>query len=148
MKVKNCSPFTFTEQYYLLSLEFCQVFQKVTLLPQELSLCRQSFPSDGYRDNIHVSISVQCFTLKLLDDDIFVLKCLEILFTWLSTNSQASVAQAEEQSPINRKVGGSTPGFPGPHAEESLGKTLNPVLPRNAAIGVWMCMNAQKKASI
>jgi len=47
----------------------------------------------------------------------------------------AVVAQEEEQSPTNRKVGGSTPAS-GPHIEVSLGKTLNPTLPTDASIGV------------
>ena len=31
-------------------------------------------------------------------------------------------------------------GFPGLHVEESLGKTLNPMLPTDVSIGVWMCV--------
>jgi len=43
--------------------------------------------------------------------------------------NRVTVAQEEEQSPINRKVGGSTLASPGLHFEASLGKTLNPTLP-------------------
>jgi len=47
-----------------------------------------------------------------------------------------AVAQEEEQSPANWKVSGLIPSFPLPHAEVSLGKTLNPTVPSNASIGV------------
>jgi len=41
-----------------------------------------------------------------------------------------TVAQEEEQSPTNRKVG----GFPGPHVKVSLGKILNPTLPTDVIV--------------
>ena len=47
----------------------------------------------------------------------------------------AAVAQKEEQSPTNQWLDSS---FPVPRVEASLGKMLNPMLPTDASIGVWM----------
>ena len=49
---------------------------------------------------------------------------------------EAAVAQEVEQLSAGEKIGGSIPGFPNPHAEVSLGKTLNPTISPNALISV------------
>ena len=56
---------------------------------------------------------------------------------------RVTVAQEEEQSSANGKVGGFTPSFPEPHVEVSLGKTPNTTLPPDASIGVCMCVKEE-----
>ena len=57
----------------------------------------------------------------------------------------AFVAQEDEESPTNQRVGGLTPGFSGPNVKVSLGKTLNPTLLSDAPISVCMCVTVRRK---